>query len=296
MVAARGQAQGPTPETGNTIFPGGGLVSYGADFVSRRAPVGLTSIPPTILPTTGISQPLQLSWGVRRDLELTAITSVETNRLNINGPPEIRVAGSGLGDTLLLAQYRFLRHDSERGTTQVSVMLGPKVPTGRTNLRDELGNMLPVTLQPGSGSTDLFLGLNGTYTGLLGMEKLVADGTVDYLSRTEGSQRTRLGNTLHTRLYFPYRPYQSHSVGKEWWIGPELVWEHDGFTRIGGLRQANSGGNVLSVGGATYFSPHPGLELWFGVDFAAAQEWNGTQDTVRRHISVGISKQFEFHH
>jgi len=125
---------------------------------------------------------------------------------------------------------------------------------------------------------------------------LVANGTVDYLDRTEGSQRTRLGNSLHTRFYFSYRPYQSHSVGREWWIGPELAWEQVGITRNGGVPQANSGGNVFSVGGATYFSPSPGLELWFGIDFAEAQQWNGTQDTVKRHISVGISKQFEFHH
>lgn len=296
-MASPGRAQGPTPETGNTIFPGGGLVSYGADFVSRKPPSGLTSIPPTILPTTGVSQPLELSWGFRRDLELTAVTSIETDHLDLGGPaPELRAGGSGLGDSLLFVKYRFLRRDSERGTTQASVMFGPKLPTGRTDLRDGSGNLLPASLQPGSGSTDLFLNFSGTYTGLFQVEKLVADGTVDYLLRTEGTQSTRLGNSLHTRLYLPYRPYESHSVGKEWWIGPELVWEQEGYTRIGGVRQPDSGGNVLSLGGATYLSPHPGIELWFGVDFAVAQQWNGTQDRVRRHVSIGISKQFEFHH
>ena len=297
MMATPVWAQGPTPETGNTIFPGGGLLSYGADFFSRKPPSGLTSIPPTILPTTGVSQPLQLSWGVRRDLELTAITSVQTDHLNLGGPaPELRVGGSGLGDSLLLVKYRFLRRDSGRGTTQASVTFGPKLPTGRTDLRDSSGNLLPASLQPGSGSTDLFFNFSGTYTGLFGLEKLVADGTVDYLDRTVGTQRTRLGNGLHTRLYVPYRPYESHSVGQEWWIGPELDWDQEGYTRIGRVRQADSGGNVLSLGGATYFSPRPGLELWFGVDLAVAQQWNGTQDTVRRHVSIGISKQFEFHH
>jgi hypothetical protein len=297
MMAAPGWAQGPTPETGNTIFPGGGLVSYAADFFSRRPPNGVTSVTPTILPTMGISQPLQLSWGVRRDLELTAMTSIDTDRLNLSAATsEIRVGGSGLGDSLLLVKYRFLRHDSERGTTQVSVVFGPKLPTGRADLRDSSGNLLPVSLQPGSGSTDLFLNVSGTYTGLFQVKRLVADGTVDYLARTEGSQQTRLGNTLRARLYIPYRPYESHSVGKEWWIGPELVWQQEGYTRIGGVRQPDSGGDILSLGGATYFSPHPGLELWFGADFAIDQQWNGTQGKVRRHLSVGISKQFDFHH
>ena len=299
MMASPGWAQGPTPETGNTIFPGGGLVSYAAEFVSRKAPAGVaaSSIPPTILPTLAIAQPLLLSWGVRRDLELTAMTSIDTNRLNLSrSTPETRAGGSGLGDSLVLLKYRFLRRDSERGTTQASVMVGPKLPTGRTDLRDPAGVLLPVTLQPGTGSVDLFANFSGTYTGLFHVEKLVADGTVDYLLRTQGAEQTQLGNSLYLRLYLPYRPYESHSVGKEWWIGPELAWDHEEYSWIGGERQPNSGGEVLSAGAATYFSPSPGLELWFGIDFPVAQHWNGTQDTVKRHISIGISKQFEFHH
>ena len=291
--------EGSHSRDGEYDFPWGRLVSYSADFVSRQAPAGLTanSIPPTIRPTLGISQPLLLSWGIRRDLELTAMTSIETSRLLLSDPgSQTRAGGSGLGDSLVLLKYRFLRRDSERGTTQMAVTVGPKLPTGRTDLRDVSGVLLPVTLQAGSGSTDLYASLNGTYTGLFHIRKLVLDGTADYLRRREGSLRSQLGNSLHTRLYIPYRPYQSHSVGREWWIGPELGWENEGQERIAGLRQANSGGNALSVGGATYFSPHPGLELWFGIDFAVVQQWNGIQNTVKRHISVGISKQFEFHH
>jgi len=295
IMTSPGWAQGPTPETGNTIFPGGGLVAYAADFVSRTAPAGVTSINPTILPTTGLSQPIQLSWGVRRDIELTALTSIETSRLNLNSSAlESRAGGSGLGDTLLMVKYRFLRLDSERGTTQASVIFGPKLPTGQTNLRDLSGSLLPAILQPGSGSTDLYANFSGTYTGLFHLEKLVADGTIDYLHRRTGTQHTRLGDSLRTRLYVPYRPYQSHSVGKEFWIGPEIVWEHEGYMQISGVRQPNSGGEVLSAGAATYISPSPGLELWFGVDFPLAQQWNGVQGIVRRHISVGISKQFAF--
>jgi hypothetical protein len=298
MGASGGFAQGPTPETGNTIFPGGGLVSYGVDFTFRKVPNSISAaIPPTINPTVEIRQPLVFSWGIRRDLELTAITSITTDRLDLPGPPsQIRVGGTGLGDSLVLLKYRLLRRDSGRGTTQASVILGPKLPTGRTDVRDSSGALLPATLQPGSGSTDFFVNFSGTYTGLFHVEKLVADGTLDYLRRSEGTQQTQLGNSLRARLYFPYRPYQSHSVGREWWIGPDLTFEHEGYERIGGVLQADSGGQVLSLGGATYFSPHPGLELWFGIGFAVAQRWNGVQDTVKGHISIGASKQFQFRH
>jgi hypothetical protein len=156
--------------------------------------------------------------------------------------------------------------------------------------------LLPASLQPGTGSTDFFVNFSGTYTGLFNVEKLVADTSIDYLRRSQGTQRTQLGNNLHARFYFPYRPYQSHSVGREWWVGPEIVWDHAGYDRIGGLRQDDSGGDVLGAGGATYFSPRPGLELWFGIDFAVAQQMHGIQAQVRRHIGIGISKQIQLRH
>ena len=118
-VSLRSFAQGPTPETGNTIFPGGGLVSYAAGFTFRKAPASIAGgIPPTISPTLEFMQPLMFSWGIRRDLELTAMTSITTNRLDLpDSPSEIRMSGSGLGDSLVLVKYRFIRRDSERGTT-----------------------------------------------------------------------------------------------------------------------------------------------------------------------------------
>ena len=70
---------------------------------------------------------------------------------------------------MVLVKYRFYRRDSERGTTQASVTFGPKIPTGRTDLTDVIGKRLPASLQPGSGSTDLFLAANWTYTGLFNL-------------------------------------------------------------------------------------------------------------------------------
>lgn len=289
-AAATAWSQGPTPETGNTIFPGGAMISYGVESIFRRPPPGArTVIPAGMRPTLEVRQPLRLSLGIRRDLELTAIGEIATHHLNDTG-------GTGVGDTLGHVKYRFLRLDSARGTTQASIGAGVKFPTGRTSVRDNAGSLLPASLQPGSGSTDLALGFYGTYTGLFNIKKLVADVAVDYLHRTEGTQSTKLGDTMLTRLYFPYRPYQSRSVGKEWWIGPQIIWRHAGFDRIGRVRQPNTGGEIVNAGVATYFSPSAGLELWFGIDFPVIQRTHGIQETMKRHISVGIGKQFAFRH
>jgi len=46
--------------------------------------------------------------------------------------------GTGLGDVMVLVKYRFYRRDSPRGTTQTSITVGPKIPTGRTKPGREL--------------------------------------------------------------------------------------------------------------------------------------------------------------
>ena len=162
------------------------------------------------------------------------------------------VGGTGLGDAMVLVKYRFYRRDSERGTTQASVTFGPKIPTGRTDLTDANGKQLPASLQPGSGSTDLFLAANWTYTGLFNFRRLVADEDFHSLMRSQGTQSTRLGSDIESRFWLSYRPYESKNVAREWFIGPVLTWLHSQDDRIAGVTQSGSGGDVLLAGITTY--------------------------------------------
>jgi len=113
---------------------------------------------------------------------------------------------------MALVKCRFYRRDSQRGTTQASVTAGPKLPTGRTDLKGMDGVLLPATLQPGSGSTDFFVGANWTYTGLFNLRRLVADEDFHSLIRSEGTQQTRLGDDVESRFWLSYRPYETKQV------------------------------------------------------------------------------------
>ena len=177
LFASTAGAQGPAPETAPPLFPGGGLISYNSIFNTR----GLISIPSgniplTARPTFSHEGDFNFTWGFHRDFDLTVLVPVVTNHFkmpNANGNPV--TGGTGLGDAMVLVKYRFYRRDSKRGTTQASVTIGPKVPTGRTDLPDTSGIRLPASLQPGSGSTDFFVAVNWTYTGLFHLRRLVAD-------------------------------------------------------------------------------------------------------------------------
>jgi hypothetical protein len=295
FCASPARAQGPAPETAPPLFPGGALLSYNSIFTTRglmSEPSG--TVPATARPTFSHEGDFNFTWGFHPNFDFTAIVPVVTNHFAIPGGT-VLADGTGLGDALLLVKYRFYRRDSQRGTTQASFTLGPKIPTGRTNLRDDGGKLLPASLQPGSGSTDFFVAANWTYTGLFNLRRLVADEDFHSEIRSEGSQRTRLGSTIDSRFWLSYRPYESKDVTREWFIGPALTWLHSQDDRIAGITQHGSGGDALLAGVTTYAGVRPGMHIWVGLDWDVAHSNGAMFMPVRRHISFGITQQFRFH-
>jgi hypothetical protein len=294
LCASEVKSQGPAPETAPPLFPGGGLVSYNSFFTTRSLmPVGSGGIPVTAFPTFAHEADFNFTWGFYRDFDLTVLVPVVTNHFDSGNAPV--VGGTGLGDAMLLVKYRFYRRDSERGTTQASVTLGPKIPTGRTNLNDATGKPLPTGLQTGSGSTDLFLAANWTYTGLFKLKRLVADEDFHSQIRSQGTQATRLGSDIESRFWLSYRPYESKNVAREWFIGPVLTWLHSQDDRIGAVTQNGSSGDVLLAGITTYVGVRSGMHLWLGMDWDVAHSTGAMFMPVRSHVSFGITQQFRMH-
>lgn len=288
------QAQGPAPETAPPLFPGGALISYNSIITTRgEAPVSSGGIPATARPTFSHEGDLNFTWGFHSDFDLTILLPIVTNHFAFTGGPA--AGGTGLGDAMLLVKYRFYRRDSKRGTTQASVTFGPKIPTGKTDLTDANGKKLPAGLQPGSGSTDLFLAANWTYTGLFNSKRLVADEDFRSTIRSQGTQSTRLGNDIESRFWLSYRPYESKNVAREWFIGPALTWQQSWNESVAGVAQSGSGGDALLAGITSYAGLSPGLHVWLGADWDVAHSSGALFMPVRRDISFGITKQFRLH-
>ena len=294
LSGATAIAQGPAPETAPPLFPGGGLVSYSSGFSTRGAFPGFRSgaIAATSRPTLSHEADFNFTWGFHPDFDLSIVIPVVTNRFDMAG---WRAGGTGLGDAMLLVKYRFVRHDSSRGTTQASVTLGPKIPTGGTDLTSESGSLLPAGLQPGSGSTDLFLATNWTYTGLFNVKRLVADEDLHALVRTEGTQSTRLGNDFESRFWLSYRPYESKDGSREWFLGPTITWLHSGDDYFAGVKSAGSSGTAILAGVTTYVGLRPGMHVWLAMDWDVAHSGGVMFMPVRRHFSFGITQQFRMH-
>jgi hypothetical protein len=287
--------QGAAPETAPPLFPGGAFVSYNSVFTTRGLMTGTAgSISPTARPTLSHEDDFNFTWGFHRDFDLTVLVPVVTNHFeSVNRT--LNASGTGLGDAMLLVKYRFFRRDSPRGTTQASITVGPKLPTGRTDWRAANSNLLPAGLQPGSGSTDLFVAANWTYTGLFNLRRLVADEDFHSLLRSQGTQATHLGHDVESRFWLSYRPYESKDAAREWFIGPVLTWLHSQDDRLAGITQPGSGGDVLLTGITSYVGVRPGMHVWFGMDWDAAHSAGSTFMPVRRHIGFGITQQFRLH-
>jgi hypothetical protein len=294
LRASATKAQGPAPETAPPLFPGGGLISYNSIFTTRSLMPGISGgIPVTAFPTFSHEGDFNFTWGFYRNFDLTVLVPVVTNHFDTGNA--VAVGGTGLGDAMVLVKYRFYRRDSERGTTQASVTFGPKIQTGRTDLTDTNGKRLPPGLQPGSGSTDLFLAANWTYTGLFNLRRFVADEDFHSLIRSQGTQATRLGSNIESRFWLSYRPYESKNVAREWFIGPVLTWLHSQDDRIGAVTQSGSGGDLLLAGITTYVGVRSGMHLWLGMDWDVAHSTGATFMPVRRNVSFGITQQFRMH-
>jgi hypothetical protein len=285
-------AQGPAPETAPPLFPGGGLISYNSVFQTRAQTQATVS--PTSFPTFSHEGDFNFTWGFHPNFDLAVVVPVVTNHFTTAGG-STSAGGTGLGDIRALVKYRFYRRDSERGTTQASVTLGPKLPTGQTGLTGANGTLLPATLQPGSGSTDFFLAGSWTYTGLFHVRRLVADEDFHALLRTTGTQDTRLGNNLESRFWLSYRPYEAKDGAREWFIGPDLMWLYSGNETIAGNTQQGSGGQVLLTGLTTFVGVRPGLHIWFAMDWDVAHTSGAAFNPIRRHITFGITQQFRLH-
>jgi hypothetical protein len=293
LLGGRAVAQGPAPETAPPLFPGGALISYNSIFTTRGLMPGVSGISPTARPTFAHEGDFNFTWGFHPDFDLTILVPVVTNQFEMTSAQ--KVGGTGLGDAMALVKYRFYRRDSPRGTTQASFTVGPKFPTGQTSLTDHTGTLLPATLQPGSGSTDLFLAANWTYTGLFNFRRLVANEEFHSFLRSQGTQRTRMGNDIESRFWLSYRPYESKNLAREWFIGPVVTWMHSGDDRIAGISQSESGGDELLAGITSYAGLRPGMHVWLGVDWDVAHTAGKQFMPLRRHISFGITQQFRFH-
>ncbi len=227
---------------------------------------------------------------------------------------------AGIGDLTLLGQYRFLHDRASR--TEAAVLFGLKAPTGRSDVHDDLGERFETEFQPGSGSWDGLAGL--ALTQRFGGWSF--DANVLYQLARKGAQDTALGDRLLYNAAVTYRlggasaapvgymglgalPEPMYHGGPRTRAGHhdhqeeptrprhtlDLVLELNGewhdYQVVAGVKDANSGGNVV------YLSPglRLGYDTWSAfaaVGLPVVNQVNGVQAEPGWRLLTGVAVAF----
>lgn len=182
-----------------------------------------------------------VAYGVTPDLALFGILPVTFKELET--PAGIREA-DGIGDARLIARYTIYKKNAVGKTTRIAPFIGLKVPTGDSVKTDDLG-LLPTSLQPGTGSWDVFGGVIATIASL--------DWNLDFQASYQANSRAagiKRGDVARADASFQYRllPQKLRRDDKGYFYGViEANLVHSGRMRANGAGNPNTGGTALSL-------------------------------------------------
>jgi hypothetical protein len=231
-----------------------------------------------------------IGYGITNDLTVALripYESIQNIRASEPDDPDIVTRhgdSKGIGDLSILGIYRFAKLADLNLSS--ALLLGIKVPTGRTSVKGAGGVRLETEQQPGSGSWDPMIGIAATKR----FGRLSLDANLLYMFATRGSQDTNLGDLFNYNLAASYRLSPKPFA---WDLVLEMNGEWKDRQKIAGVRDPNSGGSEV------YLSP--GVRLSFGKGWAAflsvglpiVQNVNGEQDKVTYRTFLGVAVAFQ---
>jgi len=212
-------------------------------------------------------------YGLLHDVQLGVVLPYVFNSIhqeNTGGPT--RLAAEGLGDISLFVKWGFLEVYEPHTNLKASLIGGLKGPSGSTHESDQ-GVRLPPDLQPGTGSWDGILGAAINYEPY----RWKFDATVLYKLNGENNDHYHFGNETFVELAAGNRFYLEPYPGPFMRFDLELLYRHFERDRLGGDPVANTGSDLLSVGGRYVFRPRPSIDLQVEVEVPIYQRAGGTQ-------------------
>ena len=170
-----------------------------------------------------------INYGVLPELTLTGLFPYASRSLE-SGTGDL--SSAGLGDFTAVAKYRFHRSYHHQSSTNFAVLGGLEFPTAAED------RTVPVSLQPGSGSWDPFLGAAAT----LERVRWKINAVALYQKNTEGDRGFKFGDEF----------VADFAVGNRFWIDPYpgpaasatlgLRWTHEWKSQQDGASISASGG------------------------------------------------------
>ncbi len=170
----------------------------------------------------------------------------------------------GLGDVELRAKVFLYQDTSEMPRHLISAIGGVKFPTAPLQ-RDDTGKLLPIELQPGTGSVDPILGLSYAYF----PRPWSAYASVQAFFPTKGTEGFRASAALRSTVAVQYQVTT--------WFAPRLAIDTrlDGKALEDGASSRDSSGFIGFLSPEVLVSPMTDLMLYASVRIPILQALNG---------------------
>jgi hypothetical protein len=182
-----------------------------------------------------------LGYGINSKLAVFGVVPWvdKSLEMTVNGNA-IERDNRGMGDAKVFARYTFWQDDAQGRTFRAAAFGGLTAPTGKDDETDRFGR-LPPSLQNGSGTWNGFGGVVATWQSM----NFEIDGEISYeenreANNFEAGDESRL-NFSWQRWYWP----SDSSRDAGFLYGVEFNWLHRGQNKVGGQKEANSGGDTL---------------------------------------------------
>ncbi len=255
------------PLTFNTALP----VSKGEYILREQFVVNKSSDDPSGAgrDRTELSVLSTLVYGVTPDFALFTTIPYTDRRLESNTSTR---SARGVGDAKIFGRYTAYQDDFKGGTFRVAPFAGLKLPTGEDDKTDSAG-ALPMSVQTGTGSWDVFGGLVATYASV----NWEVDSQISYQSNNEANN-FEAGDIARADASLQYRllPVKLSS-DTDYFINGVLEANliHKGKNETFGAADPNSGGTTLFIAPGIQYA----AQSWIaemGVQIPVMQDLNGT--------------------
>jgi hypothetical protein len=162
----------------------------------------------------------------------------------------------GLGDIVAMGRYTFYRRHTLDATTMLAGVAGVKFPTGDTDEKDDMGNYMDAHIQPGSGSTDMLLGLNLSHA--WGRFTLASNLLYSVNGEGEaGAVRHEFGDSLNYDATVVYRIHPATAPGPTVSLAFGLAGEWRDKEKTDGATEDGTEGHVVYLTTGVLFMPNP---------------------------------------
>ena len=188
------------------------------------------------------------------------------------------------GDARVLGRYQQALPGSEASPRTGALVFGLKLPTGRTNIANDVGAVAERSLQPGTGTTDLVLGA--------AFHQQLAPEGGSWFAQAQVQHALHAHDNYKPGTQFMVDLGYAHPVSDHWSLMLQLNMQSKGRDSGSEAEPEDSGGRFVHLSPGVSWKASDALRLYAFYQLPVYQYVNGVQLTSSGGFVLGVSARF----